>query len=394
MEVAPRSGSGARTTAERAVAETTAVMCAEADPRQCHRQLLADALVVAVAEVVHIRGLVEVEAHTLHPAARVEPDGWIVYPATVAAQGGSSTAHDNFRFPWSSPLTVWILARADDPGLRPLDPPPEGAQFVVGSRLEDFTGAPPPEVVFDCGVGRKLLEPVFAAHPDVRWIHSRFAGLENLLFPALVASPVPLTNGKGSFSRSLGEFVLAGLLYFAKDFPRMRKSQAARDWAIFDVEELHGRTLGIVGYGDIGRAIAQRAKPFGMRILGLRRRAAEGERDDLADEVWPLSRLRELMATADDLAVALPLTPATRHLIGAAEVAAMKPTAVFANVGRGAVVDEPHLVSALEHVEDGALDPLLLEGAHEAGLVHHGASPHVREDGPGDRARISASPMR
>jgi phosphoglycerate dehydrogenase-like enzyme len=244
-------------------------------------------------------------------------------------------------------LTVWILARADDPGLRPLDPAPEGAQFVVGSRLEDFAGAPPPEVVFDCGVGRKLLEPVFAAHPDVRWIHSRFAGLENLLFPALVASPVPLTNGKGSFSRSLGEFVLAGLLYFAKDFPRMRKNQAARDWAIFDVEELHGRTLGIVGYGDIGRAIAQRAKPFGMHILGLRRRAAEGERDDLADEVWPLSRLRELMATADDVAVALPLTPATRHLIGAAEVAAMKPTAVFANVGRGAVVDEPHLVSAL-----------------------------------------------
>ena len=82
---------------------------------------------------------------------------------------------------------------------------------------------------------------------------------------------MPLTNGKGSFSRALGEFVVAGLLYFAKDFPRMRRNQAARDWAVFDVEELHGRTLGIVGYGDIGRAIAERAKPFGMRILGLRR---------------------------------------------------------------------------------------------------------------------------
>ena len=72
---------------ERAAAETTAVMCAEADPRQCHRQLLADALVAAGAEVVHIRGLVEVEAHALHPAARVQSDGRIHYPAPAAAQG-------------------------------------------------------------------------------------------------------------------------------------------------------------------------------------------------------------------------------------------------------------------------------------------------------------------
>jgi phosphoglycerate dehydrogenase-like enzyme len=244
-------------------------------------------------------------------------------------------------------LTVWILIRPDDPGLQPLDPAPEGVRFVFGAALEAFAAAPAPDIVFDCGMGRKLLEPVLAAHPRVAWVHSRFAGLENLLYPALVESPVPLTNGKGSFSRSLGEFVLAGLLYFAKDFPRMRRNQSARDWAVFDVEELHGRTLGIVGYGDIGRAIAERARPFGMKVVGLRRRAGEAERDDLADEVWPLSRLRELMATADDVAVALPLTPATRHLIGEAEVNAMKPTAVFANVGRGAVVDEPHLVRAL-----------------------------------------------
>lgn len=245
-------------------------------------------------------------------------------------------------------LTVWVLAHADDPGLRPLDPAPEGVRFVTGLDLEAFRGEPPPEVVFDCGVGRKLLEPVLQAHPDTRWIHSRYAGLETLLFQALVESPVPLTNGKGSFSRSLAEFVVAGLLYFAKDLPRMRRNQAAHDWAVFDVEELHGRTLGIVGYGDIGRAIAERAKPFGMRILGLRRRAEPGLRDDLADEVWPLAQLRDLMAECDDVAVALPLTPETRRLIGEEDIRALKPTAVFANVGRGAVVDEGALVRALQ----------------------------------------------
>jgi len=245
-------------------------------------------------------------------------------------------------------LTVWILARPGDPGLGPLDPAPPGVRFVVGCRIEDFAAAVAPEAVFDCGVGRSLLEPVLAAHPEVRWIHSRFAGLDSLLFPALRDSPVLLTNGKGAFSRSLGEFVLAGLLYFAKDFPRMRRNQGAGDWTVFDVEELHGRTLGIVGYGDIGRAIAERARPFGMRIVGLRRRTNGEGGDGLADEIWPLSRLHELMATADDVAVALPLTPDTRHLLGEAEIRALKPTAVFANVGRGAVVDEPHLVRALE----------------------------------------------
>ena len=134
--------------------------------------------------------------------------------------------------------------------------------------------------------------------------------------------------------------------------------QAAREWQAFDVEELHGRTLGIVGYGDIGRAIAARAKPFGMRILGLRRRATGKAQDDLADEIWPLDRLRELMAASDDVAVALPLTPETHHLVGEAEIRAMKPTSVFVNVGRGAVVDEPALVRALAEgrIKGAALD--------------------------------------
>jgi len=255
-------------------------------------------------------------------------------------------------------LVVYVLAKPADPGLLPLATPPPGVRLVVGDRVEAFADAPSPDAVFACGIGRSLLEPLFKAHPGIRWVHCRFAGLDGLLFPELVSSPTPLTNGRGSFSRSLGEFAVAGLLYFAKDFPRMRRLQAAREWQSFDVEELHGRTLGIVGYGDIGRSIAARAKPFGMRILGLRRRAAGPGRDDLADEIWSLDRLRELMAASDDVAVALPLTPETRHLVGEAEIRALKPTSVFVNVGRGAVVDEAALVRALSEgtIKGVALD--------------------------------------
>jgi phosphoglycerate dehydrogenase-like enzyme len=260
------------------------------------------------------------------------------------------------------PLTVFVLARADDPGLARLAPPPSGIRFVVGDTLETFAKGPAPDVVFACGIGRPLLEPLFKAHPGIRWVHTRFAGLDGLLFPEIVESPVPVSNGRGSFSRSLGEFAIAGLLYFAKDFPRMRRLQDQKEWQPFDVEELHGRTLGIVGYGDIGREIAARAKPFGMRIIGLRRRATNG-RDSLADEVWPLTRLRELMAAADDVAVALPLTAETHHLVGGAEIQAMKPTAVFVNVGRGATVEEAALVRALEEgrIKGAALDVFEVE---------------------------------
>jgi phosphoglycerate dehydrogenase-like enzyme len=246
------------------------------------------------------------------------------------------------------PVTVWVLAKASDKGLRLLDPPPAGVTFVFGDTPEAFQDAPAPEVLLIGGFGRALLEPVFKTTPSVAWVHSRFAGLEGLLFPELVESEVPLTNARGAFSRSLAEFVVAGLLYFAKDFGRMKRNQAARAWEVFDVEELHGRTLGIVGYGDIGRAIAERARPFGMRILAVRQRPERSRDDPSVDEVWPLERLEELMGASDDVAVALPATPATSKLVSARALHALKPTAVFANVGRGAVVDERALVRALE----------------------------------------------
>ena len=122
--------------------------------------------------------------------------------------------------------------------------------------------------------------------PRVRWVHCRSAGLDTMLFPELVESPVTLTNGRGVFSRPLGEFAIGAVLFFAKDFRRMVRSQEAGAWDPFDVEEIAGKTIGIVGYGDIGRAVAGAPRPWGWGCCRLRRRpggiSAEGLMDLLA----------------------------------------------------------------------------------------------------------------
>jgi phosphoglycerate dehydrogenase-like enzyme len=101
-------------------------------------------------------------------------------------------------------------------------------------------------------------------------VHSLSAGVETLLFPGLLAHPLTLTNGRGMFKRSLAEFVIAGCLFFAKDMRRLRASQAKGAWDPFYMQELHGRTLAIVGYGEIGRATAL-AGPSAW-VLAYRRR--------------------------------------------------------------------------------------------------------------------------
>lgn len=195
--------------------------------------------------------------------------------------------------------------------------------------------------------------------PQVRWVHSKAAGLDTVLFPELVESPVPLTNGRGVFSQSLGEFALAAVLYFAKDLRRMVRNQMAGRWEQFDVEEVTGQTAGIVGYGDIGRAAATRLRAMGMRILALRRQGpAIYNVDPLVDQVYGPDRRLEMLARCDYVVVAAPLTPETRGLIGEAEFAAMKANAVVINVGRGPVIDEAAIVKALsEHrIRGAALD--------------------------------------
>ena len=204
---------------------------------------------------------------------------------------------------------------------------------------------------------RDLLRSVFLASPQVRWVHSRSAGLDKSLFPELVQSPVPLTNGTGVFSQSLGEFALAAILYFAKDLRRMLRNQEAQRWEQFDVEEIARRTVGIVGYGDIGRAIASRTHAMGMRVFALKRHAPPSP-DPLIDAFYRPDQLHAMLSECDYVAVAAPLTPETHHMINDAAFAAMKRSAVIINVGRGPVIDQAALVRALvaDRIKGAGLD--------------------------------------
>jgi phosphoglycerate dehydrogenase-like enzyme len=195
------------------------------------------------------------------------------------------------------------------------------------------------------------------ACPHVRWVHSRSAGLDNLLFPELVASDVQLTNGSGVFSQSLGEFALAMILYFAKDFRRMLRNREAARWEQFDVDEIAGQTVGIVGYGDIGRAVAARAHAMGMRVLALKRHPPASA-DPLIQQFYKPEQLAEMLGQVDYVVVSAPLTPETRHMISDAQFAAMKPGAVLINIGRGPVVDQAALVRALteKRIKGAGLD--------------------------------------
>ncbi|HEY3816019.1 MAG TPA: D-2-hydroxyacid dehydrogenase [Polyangiaceae bacterium] len=249
-------------------------------------------------------------------------------------------------------LTVLILADPGDKTLALLDAVDGDVAFVVGSRLEAFAAAAPrADALLVWSSDRATAEQVFAAAPRLRWVHSWAAGVDWLLFPALVERDVVVTNTRGVYGDSLAEFALGAMLYFAKDFARMKASQRARRWDPFDVQMLRGATLGVCGYGDIGRRVAALGAAMGMEVLALRRHPSPD-----GPEMVPSKRV--LCERSDYLVLAAPITPETRHMIGADELDAMRPGAVLINVGRGALVDQNALVRALQRgtLRGAALD--------------------------------------
>jgi phosphoglycerate dehydrogenase-like enzyme len=238
---------------------------------------------------------------------------------------------------------VQVLSTSNDRQLEML----AGVPHAVAGTLEALKEtAGKAEVILHWSGPREQLRAAFLAAPNVRWVHSRSAGLDNILFSELVESPVPLTNGSGVFSPSLGEFALAAILYFAKDLRRMLRNQEAGRWEQFDVEEIAGQTVGIVGYGDIGRAVASRVHAMGMHVVALKRHPPAGP-DPVVAEFFKPSELNAMLAVSDYVVVATPLTPETRHMIGDAAFAAMRPNAVIINIGRGPVIDQEALLRAL-----------------------------------------------
>ena len=183
---------------------------------------------------------------------------------------------------------------------------------------------------------------------NVRWIHTLAAGVESLPFDAIAARNITVTNSRGLYADSLGEFVIAAMLWFAKDLRRLIDNQAKHKWEPFDVQWLQGKSVAIIGYGGIGKAIGRRAEAMGMRVLPVR--SSEGDVDDS-------------IARADYVVLSTPLTPATHNLMSAQRIAKMRSSAVLINISRGPVVDERALVDALraKRIRGAALDVFEVE---------------------------------
>jgi phosphoglycerate dehydrogenase-like enzyme len=257
-------------------------------------------------------------------------------------------------------ITALVLASPTEPQLAMLVELPPETSLAVGNSAEAFErAASDAAVIFNWSESGALLREVFHMCPRVKWVHTRSAGLDSQLFPELVNGPVVLTNGSGVFSAPLGEFALGAILFFAKGFRRLVVNQEAGLWAQFDTPLVSGQTVGIVGYGDIGRAVATRVRAMGMRVLAVKRHGPPLYNvDPLVDRIYHPADRCEMLAQCDYVVAAAPLTEETRGMIGDAEFAAMKKEAVVINIGRGPVIDEAAMVRALtgRRIQGAALD--------------------------------------
>lgn len=214
------------------------------------------------------------------------------------------------------------------------------------------------EVLYDFPRGhtRDLVEVA----PRLRWVQGSMAGAGEVARKAgLEDADVVVTTASGVFSGPLAEFALAALLYHAKQFDRLRREKAEKLWRQATTGTLEGKTLCIVGMGNIGRAVAGRAKPFGVRVTGVKRTVREDDEAwRYADALYATADLKDALGEADYVVATLPGTPETRRLIDAGALERMKPGAYFVNIGRGSVVDEAALVEALEsgRLSGAALD--------------------------------------
>jgi phosphoglycerate dehydrogenase-like enzyme len=222
---------------------------------------------------------------------------------------------------------------------------PVSAEGEISEKIDDT------EVLFlRWGLDRQVFQRLVAETSNLQWIHTISAGVEHVLFPDLVESEIVLTNASGVFDVPIAETVLGYMLAVAKRLPDFLAQQRDHRWEKQRLEELRGQCVGVVGMGSIGTEVARLCQAFGMTVLGLQRHPEPSEH---ADEVLPTERLPDLLARSDFVVIATPLTDETRGMIGAPELAAMKPDGWLINIARGAIVDQPALIEALEAEEIG-----------------------------------------
>jgi D-2-hydroxyacid dehydrogenase (NADP+) len=258
----------------------------------------------------------------------------------------------------SVPEAILSRFRAEFPEIRFIVPGEGAAYESVAARAlpteEDLRDA-------DGIIGWELPFDLLAAATGLRWMHASGAGVERYELAQIAARGVMLTNSSGVSAPNMAEHVLGMMIALTRCFPRLLRAQTRREWrdqaTHREVGELQGQTVLIVGIGEIGCAVARRAAAFGMRVIGLRRRAGVLPPDGF-DHVFGSEDLPAALADADHVVLTLPNTPRSRGLFDAAAFAAMKPGAAIYNVGRGQVIDTTALIAALEsgHLGSAGLD--------------------------------------
>lgn len=200
------------------------------------------------------------------------------------------------------------------------------------------------------------LEGAWDNRASLRWIHWCGAGVDAVLFPALVQSDTVLTNARGVFDRAMAEYVLGVIIAFAKRLPETITYQLKRTWQHRLTECIEGQDVLIVGVGSIGRTVARLLRDVGLNVVGVGRRARSD--DPEFGVVHPQGELDGLLTEADYVVIVAPLTEETVGMFGAEQYRAMKPTARLVNVGRGRIVDEIALIKALQNrdIAGAALD--------------------------------------
>jgi phosphoglycerate dehydrogenase-like enzyme len=219
---------------------------------------------------------------------------------------------------------------------------------------------PDTQVLYAFYVPPQLLELA----PQLVWVQLHSAGADHLLDHPVMHSQVVITTASGIHATPIAEYVFASMLAHRWRVPHWTHCQREGEWPagrwdLYARPELRGSTLGIVGYGSIGREVGRLGRAFGMQVLALRRstrRAGEGysvagtgdPEGTVPDRIYTPDLLHDMLARCDYVVIALPLTHDTEHFIGEAELRAMKPTAYLVNIARGAIVDEQALIQALQ----------------------------------------------
>jgi phosphoglycerate dehydrogenase-like enzyme len=210
----------------------------------------------------------------------------------------------------------------------------------TGNPVADPEGT---EVLFRWWITPDQCDALIRACP-LRWIHSGSAGIDHVLTQTFRESRIILTNSAGVHARPIAEWVVGAMLLLLKDFPRMLEQQRQHEWKKIESPELGGSRVVFLGAGHIAREIATRLRPFGVRLIAVRRQSTH---DDHFDESFQVERLKEVVRDADWLLVTAPLTASTRGLVDSDILAAMPRHARVVNVARGEIVDIDALTSAL-----------------------------------------------